>query len=806
VDNVPGGNATVGTVSASGLYTAPVNLPLPASVTVRATSQADATRMASAAVNIQSDIAVAVTPAPAVIELGAMQQFTASVTATGNPNRNVNWSVDGIAGGNATVGTVSATGFYTAPSNLPAPAAVTVTATSQADASKSGSAVGTVTSNFGIMVSGPASLNNGVTGQLTATIAPLPGSNPNLAVTWSVNGVANGDPNVGQICAVGIVACATPTGAAGTVEYRAPLLAPLVPTVTVRATSVADASKFALLLITINAVVGVTITPAGGAVVLLGGTQPFSAAVSGTQDHRVVWDVNGIVGGDQNTIGAISNPPSLTGPTNYFAPVNLPAGGSTVTVRATSQADTSKSASANVVLTSNIVIAAATIQGSATMTRAVNRSETLCVTIGNAVNPAVTWLVNGVVNGNATVGIIVPASTPGCVPQGPPGSLTSSFTYTAPGTVPAPAAFAATVLSVADPNKTASVQVTIVPAPIVTVTPAAVTLQLGSSAQFSPQVTGTPVVAVSWSVNGVPNGDAVHGQICVVGSSPCTAPASPVSGIVEYRAPAVAPGGPVTVAAAGADGGNGSATVTLSTSPPPTAPQIARMVPASITAGPASPFLLRVVGSNFVAGSGAGASTILFGSPAVPRAASCSTTECTATVLATEVAAAQNIAVQVQNPDTSLSNSVTLMVVPPAGADELILLNGSAPMATGRDIRVVEPITAGTLSAQPTDISLMGILINNICDTRASHIVVLRPVSSNVNVTICLGGTDLTPANTYSLSGPADIILGPVTTLSAGVVQVTLTIPSTAQPGTRVVFVETPNRGKAAATGALEIR
>jgi hypothetical protein len=64
-------------------------------------------------------------------------QFNASVT--GNTNQSVTWAVNTVAGGNSTVGTVNASGLYTAPNQIPNPQKVTVTATSQADTTKSAS-------------------------------------------------------------------------------------------------------------------------------------------------------------------------------------------------------------------------------------------------------------------------------------------------------------------------------------------------------------------------------------------------------------------------------------------------------------------------------------------------------------------------------------------------------------------------------------------------------------------------------------------------------------------------------------------
>jgi hypothetical protein len=50
----------------------------------------------------------------------------------------VTWQVDGVTGGNATVGTIDGSGNYTGPTNVPTPATVTVEAISQADSSAIG--------------------------------------------------------------------------------------------------------------------------------------------------------------------------------------------------------------------------------------------------------------------------------------------------------------------------------------------------------------------------------------------------------------------------------------------------------------------------------------------------------------------------------------------------------------------------------------------------------------------------------------------------------------------------------------------
>ena len=143
VNGVNGGNSTVGMISAAGVYTAPASIPSPATVTVKATSTADTTKSASAQVTVVMPVTVTVTPAMASVQTGMTQTFAAAVT--GSSNMTVNWSVNGTAGGNATVGMISASGVYTAPMAVPSPATVTITAVSATDSTKSGSAQTTVT-------------------------------------------------------------------------------------------------------------------------------------------------------------------------------------------------------------------------------------------------------------------------------------------------------------------------------------------------------------------------------------------------------------------------------------------------------------------------------------------------------------------------------------------------------------------------------------------------------------------------------------------------------------------------------------
>jgi hypothetical protein len=87
------------------------------------------------------------------------QKFTATVA--NSTNAGVNWEVNGVAGGNATFGTIDTSGNYTAPAAVPSPATFNVTAVSQADATKSGNASVTIKTPT------PAVLNQTVTVTVT---------------------------------------------------------------------------------------------------------------------------------------------------------------------------------------------------------------------------------------------------------------------------------------------------------------------------------------------------------------------------------------------------------------------------------------------------------------------------------------------------------------------------------------------------------------------------------------------------------------------------------------------------------------
>ena len=87
-------------------------------------------------------ITVTINPTSIIVTVNQSTPFTDTVAGT--TNTAVQWEVNGVVGGTATTGTISASGVYTAPAQVPSPAKVTVNVVSQADATKSASAGVTV--------------------------------------------------------------------------------------------------------------------------------------------------------------------------------------------------------------------------------------------------------------------------------------------------------------------------------------------------------------------------------------------------------------------------------------------------------------------------------------------------------------------------------------------------------------------------------------------------------------------------------------------------------------------------------------
>ncbi len=180
-------------------------------------------------------ITVTVNPSSVTVVTSSTAQFNATVTVA--DNKAVSWSVNGVAGGNQTFGTISDSGLYTAPASVPSPALVTVTATSQASSSASGSAQVRVASAITINLS-PTSVTvlpgQGLT--FTATV----GGPIVSGLAWTVNGIPGGNSSVGTL-----VTTRNDPPSVFFGQYTAPSFPPLTDPVIIQAVSTVDPTAVA---------------------------------------------------------------------------------------------------------------------------------------------------------------------------------------------------------------------------------------------------------------------------------------------------------------------------------------------------------------------------------------------------------------------------------------------------------------------------------------------------------------------------------------------------------------------------------
>jgi uncharacterized protein (DUF1800 family) len=141
VNQTAGGSKGLGTISSAGLYAAPASMPASSAVTIAAVSAVDSSVSGvisvalKAAAPASGATAVTVT-GPATVSLGTTGQYSAAVAGT--TNQSVTWAVNNVAGGNATVGTISSNGLYTPPAAVPTTNAIVIAATSVATPTVSG--------------------------------------------------------------------------------------------------------------------------------------------------------------------------------------------------------------------------------------------------------------------------------------------------------------------------------------------------------------------------------------------------------------------------------------------------------------------------------------------------------------------------------------------------------------------------------------------------------------------------------------------------------------------------------------------
>ncbi len=623
-----------GTLSSSGLYTAPTTVPNPPTVSVTATSQADTTKFATATVTIIL-VQVSVSPSNAQVVTGTQQQFTATVTGT--VNQSVTWTLSGAGCSGSACGTITTAGLYTAPSTVPTPATVTVTATSKADTSKSGTATVTVVAPISVSVSpATAQVVAGAQQQFTATVT----GTVNQSVTWSLSGAGCSGSTCGTITSAGL--------------YTAPSTVPTPATVTVTATSKADTSKSGTATVTVVAPISVSVSPATAQVVS-GAQQQFTATVTGTSNQSVTWSLSG-AGCSGSACGTITTAGLYTAPSTVPNPAK-------VTVTATSQADTSKSGTATVIVIPAILVTVS--PGSAKV--ATGAQQQFTATVTGTTNQAVTWSLSG----------------SGCTGAAC-GTITSVGLYTAPASIPNPATVAVIATSQADPSKSGTGIVTVVPPVIVSVSPATAQVLEGAQQQFTATVSGTSNTSVTWNLAGT----GCTGVAC-----------GTITGAGLYTAPNKLPNPPTVavIATSQADPSKlGTATVTV------LPPVVVTISPTSarVFAGDTKRFTATVTGTTNTAVSwnvsGTGCSGLACGTvdnSGLYTAPSTVPTPSTVTVTATSQA----------NPTKSASAVVTILAAVSVG-----MTPGNAVVTVGRQLQFNAQVSGTSNRAVTWEISGTG--------------------------------------------------------------------------------------------------
>ncbi|MGB6200416.1 MAG: hypothetical protein WBF35_12800, partial [Candidatus Acidiferrales bacterium] len=524
--------------------------------------------------------------------------------------------------------------------------------------------------------------------------------------------------------------------------------------------------------------------------IFLGANMTLTPSVTGTTNAAVTWSVNQVSGGNA-IVGTI------TANGIYTAPAILPQPAS-ATITATSAADTGASGSVTLTIVSGFTVV---VSGPASVNSGAPATFQAAFTAAAGSNPnfSVAWSLSGPGCTGATCGLIAPSNA---------GSAESpAATYTAPAIQPSPNSVIITATPAADSSKAASAIVTVNPNVQVGISPQSAQVSLGASTAFQASVTGSANTDVTWDVSGIVGGNSTVGTI---------APSISIPDQATYMAPQNAPSaGTVSVDARSNAEPSAFATAVVTIlatmSGPPLA--ITSLAPSSATAGAAGGITLRVTGANFVTSNSGAGSTILIGG--VARATACdSTTDCTTSLAAADLATAAQISIQVQNQNLSVSNTALFIVVAAGTAATQIPLTASAPAAPGENIVVADLSTAGS-SAPASDVNLDIVAIGafdtatNTCTLGGSSVPLVRPASGTATENICafsVSGLDSSYIYTLTEPAPPDISISAVAPLGLGIVQVTLLVPGTAAAGARTLFIESPALDVTAATGALDVQ
>ncbi len=541
-------------------------------------------------------------------------------------------------------------------------------------------------------------------------------------------------------------------------------------------------------------VLSVTVTP-GNPRVPVNGTQQFTAnvTVQGNASTAVNWSIS------PAGVGSIDPFNGL-----YTAPASVPTP-ATVTVTATSIFDRTKSGLSSVTITIGVVVTPAAAQ------ILIGTSRSFTAVVQGSTNQTIDhWTVNGITNGDATVGTITVT--------GP-----NTADYTAPCTQP-PNNGSITIgaVPVADPTLTGSTTALVnTPAQQIVVTPAATLVVTSGTRTFTANTAATPpnwlcgpavpagITAANWSVTG--GGSLAAG---CTGTTSC-----------DFTAPTGVPfSNAVTIKAALPTDASRFGTATATIDGPIT---ITGIRPRSRTAALLDDVTITISGTNID-------STARLFSPQTPAcsgpplanssASAGSPPTVSGTLPASNQSTAGTLVLSVCNSSNNESATVPFVLVDalPAGSTgtpAAVPVPSPTPV-TGIDVMAVDDAAVGAPSQEPLNQEFLGVAPvpqNTTCPFLVGGpVTITRPSAGTAQFVLCAGRNSLTlggPVDQYtvSLSGPnpPDILVtNPPTqrTAGSGGIQTTLTVPSNAAPGARTFVIRDTRSNLAVAAGGVIIK
>jgi len=663
-------------------YTAPATPSAALYVVITATSVADPSISTSLTLSVPIVIVTITPPVSTTVKPGATLALTAA-TANDPANGGVTWSLTGTGCTGTACGTLTGNTktsvTYVAPMQPPAgQLTVTITATSITNPAASTLIVLTVPPAI-VTITPPASttLKGGSNLTLAATVT---NDVNNAGVTWTLSGVG---------CTG--TTCGTLTGNTTTaVTYTAPATASGTLLVTITATSVSNPALSNSVTLTVLPI-AVTIAPPSSTTVKAGASLPLSATVSNdTNSAGVTWSLTG-TGCTGTACGTLTG--STTTSTTYVGPAQPPASSFTITITATSVADSGSSTS----VTLTVPAISVAITPPANTTVQAGATVALTATVANDLNSdGVAWTLTGTGCTGTACGTLTNITT-------------TSVTYNAPAKPANALAVTITATSVANTTVLATQALTVPTAPVViTLNPSTTTTVADNSTQVITATVANDINSdgITWSLTGT----GCTGTACGTLTSSSTTQ-------VTYNSPtAPSTAFTVTITATSIAQTSSSTSVTLSISaaPPIT---VAIAPPTTTSFGPSGTVNLTASVTNDVnsdgvtwslsgtgcTGATCGTLTNITTTSATYTAPATITTQQTVTVTATSVA------------NTSDTNTLILTDLLPVTFSPAVLPVGTVGVAYSTTITVsggTPPYTIATPTNLPSW-ATAGTTVNN---------------------------------------------------------------------------------------------